>query len=148
MSVCLLLLSALSILASCWSPNTSVVSPVFNSGCPVSRTVFDMWYMLRHCQLNKWASISKQSNEHTQSPRVWGQRLRPAGWNESGQKWTWAFFKIILFIWLHFVACKILVPQPGTEPMPLAVEPQSLNLWTVREVLDRILKNLIFSTKG
>ena len=29
----------------------------------------------------------------------------------------------------------ILVPQPGTEPVPLAVEALSLNHWTAREVL-------------
>ena len=32
------------------------------------------------------------------------------------------------------VACGILVPQPGIEPMPPAVEAYSLNRWTVREV--------------
>ena len=31
-------------------------------------------------------------------------------------------------------ACEILVPQPGIEPMPCAVEVRSLNLWSTREV--------------
>ena len=31
-------------------------------------------------------------------------------------------------------ACKILVPQPGIEPLSPAVEAQSLNRWTAREV--------------
>ena len=31
-------------------------------------------------------------------------------------------------------ACGILVPRPGIEPMPPAVEAQSLNHWTTREV--------------
>ena len=30
--------------------------------------------------------------------------------------------------------CRILVLQPETEPVPLAVEAQSLNHWTTREV--------------
>ena len=30
--------------------------------------------------------------------------------------------------------CGILVPPPGIEPMPPAVEAQSLNLWASREV--------------
>ena len=30
--------------------------------------------------------------------------------------------------------CSILVPQPGIEPIPLAVEAQSPNHWTAREV--------------
>ena len=38
------------------------------------------------------------------------------------------------FFWLRPVACGILVPQPGTEPMPPAVEAWSLNHWTAREV--------------
>ena len=32
------------------------------------------------------------------------------------------------------MACQILVPQPGTEPVPPAVEAQSLNHWTAKEV--------------
>ena len=40
------------------------------------------------------------------------------------------------------MACGILVPQPGIESMPPAVEAQSLNHWTTREVLqmDFLLK--------
>ena len=34
----------------------------------------------------------------------------------------------------HHVACRILVPQPGIEPMPPAVEVWCLSHWTVREV--------------
>ena len=33
------------------------------------------------------------------------------------------------------MACGILVPQPEVEPVPPAVEAQSLNHWTAREVL-------------
>ena len=36
--------------------------------------------------------------------------------------------------WLHHRACRILVPQPGIEPAPPAVQVQSLNPWTAREV--------------
>ena len=32
------------------------------------------------------------------------------------------------------MACGILVPQPGIEPVPPALEAQSLNHWTTREV--------------
>ena len=38
------------------------------------------------------------------------------------------------FFWLHHVACGILVPQPGIQPLPPAVEARSLNPWTAREV--------------
>ena len=37
-----------------------------------------------------------------------------------------------LTFWLHCSACGILVPWPGTEPAPTAVETQ--NRWTTREV--------------
>ena len=35
---------------------------------------------------------------------------------------------------LHYVACRILVPQPRIEPGPLALEAWSLKYWTTREV--------------
>ena len=37
------------------------------------------------------------------------------------------------FFWLHHVACEILVPWPGVEPMPPAVEARSPNHWTAKE---------------
>ena len=41
---------------------------------------------------------------------------------------------VFFFFWLLHAACKILVPQPGLEPMLLAGEAQSLNPWTTKEV--------------
>ena len=35
--------------------------------------------------------------------------------------------------WLHCTACRILVPQPGIEPVPLAVEMWTPNHWTTGE---------------
>ena len=48
------------------------------------------------------------------------------------------FFKHSPFIY-HFLLAEshrieVLVPQPGIKPMPPAVEVQSLNHWTSREV--------------
>ena len=42
-------------------------------------------------------------------------------------------FFFFLF-WLHHTACGILVPWPGIEPVPHAVEVQHPNHWTAREV--------------
>ena len=42
------------------------------------------------------------------------------------------FFKI--YFWPHHAACGILAPCPGIEPAPSALEAQSLNHWTTREV--------------
>ena len=46
------------------------------------------------------------------------------------------FFRRNLFIyfWPHCTACRTLVPRPGIEPTPPAVEVQGLNHWTAREV--------------
>ena len=38
------------------------------------------------------------------------------------------------FFWPHSVTWGILVPRPGIEPAPPALEAWSLNLWTTREV--------------
>ena len=39
----------------------------------------------------------------------------------------------LFFFWPRCVACGILVPWPGIEPVPSAVKAPSLNHWTVRE---------------
>ena len=47
-----------------------------------------------------------------------------------------------LFLFLACqVACGIFVPQPGTEPGPLAVRVQSPNHWTSREFLAHVSEN-------
>ena len=43
-------------------------------------------------------------------------------------------FFFFLFFWARHAACRILVPPPGFEPAPPAVEAQSPNHWTVRQV--------------
>ena len=45
----------------------------------------------------------------------------------------WSFCLFLIF-WPHHAACGILVPWPGIEPAPPAVEAWSLNYWTAREV--------------
>ena len=39
-----------------------------------------------------------------------------------------------LKFWLHSTACGTLAPQPGIKPMPLALEVQSLNHRTTRDI--------------
>ena len=43
------------------------------------------------------------------------------------------FIKKHFFFLLYHVACRILVPQPGTEPRALPVKALSPNHWTTRE---------------
>ena len=44
------------------------------------------------------------------------------------------FFFFFLIFWPCLAACRILLPRPGMEPTPPAVEGRSLNHWTTREV--------------
>ena len=41
---------------------------------------------------------------------------------------------LFVCLWPHHAACRILVPWPGIEPVPPAVEAWSLNHWASREV--------------
>ena len=40
----------------------------------------------------------------------------------------------LIYLPIICAACGILVPRPGIEPVPSALEVQSLNRWTAREV--------------
>ena len=62
--------------------------------------------------------------------------------NPQNRALTWLLlsFKIFFFFGLRRAAYNILVPQPGIEPIPLALRVQSLNHWTTREV--PIISNL------
>ena len=40
-----------------------------------------------------------------------------------------------VYFWLCHEACRTLVPQPGIEPAPAALEAWHPNHWTAREVL-------------
>ena len=42
--------------------------------------------------------------------------------------------KLFFFFWPHHTACGILIPRPGIDPTPPAVEAPSLNHWTTRDV--------------
>ena len=45
------------------------------------------------------------------------------------------YFFFFFFVWLHGEAYRILVPRPGIKPTAPAVEAQSLNHWTTKEVI-------------
>ena len=56
--------------------------------------------------------------------------------------WGLSFF---LFLAVPPTACGILVPQPGIEPKPLAVEARSLNHWTTRREVSLSLFFFLYS---
>ena len=62
--------------------------------------------------------------------------LQSTGLQKVGHEW----------FWLTPVACGILVPPPGMEPVPPVVKVQSLNHWTTREVLDLSLLDSLLVT--
>ena len=47
---------------------------------------------------------------------------------------VYVYIYFLFFIFFDRVACGILVPGPGIEPMPPAVEAWNLNHWTAKEV--------------
>ena len=52
--------------------------------------------------------------------------------------WWWRYFtffcfSFLIFVWLQYMVCRILVPWLGIEPRPLTVKAQSLNHWTTKE---------------
>ena len=60
-------------------------------------------------------------------------------------------FGTYFFFWPRHAACGILVPQPGIEPFPppAAVEAQSINHWTAREVpVTHLLKRESYPDSG
>ena len=59
----------------------------------------------------------------------------PVGWLKlSCSQHFLHFVSCFRFFCPHLAACGILVPQPGIKPVLPAVEAQSLNHWTAREV--------------
>ena len=45
-----------------------------------------------------------------------------------------------LIVWLHHMACGLSVSRPGMEPTPPALEAESPNHWTAREVTKNFFK--------
>ena len=62
---------------------------------------------------------------HSSQLRKWGVAWLPQG--------PWKRVSFFLYLLQH-KTCGILVPQPEIEPVPPALEAQSLNHWTARKV--------------
>ena len=80
-------------------------------------------------------------DKHTDVPRALGGPVQMV-WRVSAslsELLLQAFSSLSLFFfflnfWLHNTACGILVPRPGIKPTCPALEAQSLNHWTTREI--------------
>ena len=62
---------------------------------------------------------------------------------QSTEQLLCSVLKALFFCFFGHVACRILVPSPGTEPMPPAMEAWSLTYWTAKEVLGSIFLNMV-----
>ena len=63
---------------------------------------------------------------------IWGMQLGQASCKSDKAKREETFKMFLIFhllFWSCSSTCGILVPYPGMEPMPLALEAQSLNHW-------------------
>ena len=56
-------------------------------------------------------------------------------WSPVPPKGDCLFYLLFIFLWLRGAAYGILVPQPGVEPVPHAVEAQSPEHWTAEAFL-------------
>ena len=82
-----------------------------------------------------WLGLHAPTAGGTGSTLGWGTRILHAA--QCGKKKKILFydhFFLTFFFGPHPAAYVILVPRPGIEPLPTAVEVQSLNHWTGREV--------------
>ena len=97
------------------------------------------WSLKGQCHTSKGRiMISKQVGLHIKCWRIF------KGWNWGKILVFLLFFFFLLAGFLSFIyfiffwpcptACGILVPPPGIEPAPPALEAWSLNHWTAREV--------------
>ena len=59
--------------------------------------------------------------------------------NRNGRRWD--IGSHLLILGLCCVACGIIVPLQGTEPVSSAVKAQSPNHWTTREFLGHLLNH-------
>jgi len=62
------------------------------------------------------------------------RKIRICRKEQASQSREWGKISFFFLFWPHHAACGILVPQPGVEPAPPALEVQSLNYWIAREV--------------
>ena len=94
-------------------------------------TVTNWLYLeyITRCQHNNWTWVRAKSMNMFYILNVLQKRFwETCVWKISSQC-------LFFFFWPYYVACRILVPWPGSEPVPPALGAQGLNYWTTRKVL-------------
>ena len=114
-------------------------------GLPAFRTEYLCLFFLHlllsglHLYLSKY--IAEQESKHPKStycvpPLMWSSKTRQSCYHHGGgREWLEGVSRAFCFFWPYHTAGGILVPQPGIKTAPPALEVQSLNHWTIREVL-------------
>jgi len=103
-------------------------------------TSFVYWYVRQHFSftiVSAWISTCPSpchNNEwHCRRWRL-HQSASPGDDFFNQSFWQLVMDRDFFFFCSNHMACRILVPPPGFEALPLAVEVQNLNHWTTREV--------------
>ena len=78
-----------------------------------------------------WLSRSPASSLTSTTQEFASAAVTPLNWPLLSHPRSYLY--LFFFFWPHCVACGILVPQPGIEPVPSAVKVLSPNHWTSRE---------------
>ena len=78
-------------------------------------------------------SIFTTSKQVRGSQSKWVTKHFPLAWDILVPHQAALYFRIFLFFFFGLPVCGILIPPPGVEPVPLALEGQSPNHWTTRK---------------
>ena len=107
-----------------------------------------LWWLLslrnmgsRACKLQKFAAHGLSCPATYGVFPDWGLNLCPLHWQEDSQPLDHQGSPFFFFSQPCCMVCGILVPQPRSEPRPLAVRMWSPNHWTTRESPLRMFLN-------
>ena len=135
-------------------PFTSECTEIYSTPLPAQPKPLDWWS--ESWENDKWPAPNFQAGQHIHIPHVWwlieinlGYSRATMGYSRS----THTLFQFLLALTLGFslgwscstpwhvfffffchIACESLVPWPGIEPAPPALEARNLSYWTTREV--------------
>ena len=164
LAVRLLVVFLLALLAAIWASQQLLVLSVASCATAVSRpegdSAFPMssWKLLAAQRPFLWFQCSELYSEWLASPNTQFQQNRDTSSQQLANQieltyWTvyylnFLFYFLNFFFWPCPTACGILLPWPGIEPTTPAVEAQSLNHWTAREVPKLLILDLQKSCKA
>ena len=101
---------------------------------PKKGKLFFSYFIMKSFKWNKsWGTTTMKSHIYA-TPIQLSRNCHTSFTNPCTLSLCSSILFILFYFWPYHAACGILVPRPGTEPAPPALEAQSLNHWTTREV--------------